>query len=173
MATELIAGVFTALGALIAAGATFASGLLGNRAQRASAAAGRETQIAEARREAYAAYLTAVYRFMDRARGLIGVLEADAEMSECSAAYRSYVDDWENLHPTYAPVLIAGPGKIEESAEILRFCLGELADNCDSWYVARSAGAKFRYVEDVVGSQKAARDARLKFSALARDHVYG
>jgi hypothetical protein len=173
VATELIAGLFTALGALIAAGATFVSGLQNSRAQKASAAAGRETQIAEVRREAYAAYLTAVYRFMERARGLIAELEAGAEISEFSAAFLAYKDGWENLHPTYAPVLIAGPWKIEESAEALRFCLGDLGDKCDSWYAAHKAGEEFRDAEHVLESQKAARDARLKFSALARDHVYG
>jgi hypothetical protein len=146
---------------------------MGNRAQRALAAADRETHIAEARREAYAAYLTAVYRFMDRARELIAKLEEPAEMSECSAAHGAYKDEWENLHPTYAPVLIAGPGKIERSAEVLRFCLGDLADKCDSWYEARMAGTKFRDVDHVVNAQQAARDARLRFSAVARDHVYG
>jgi hypothetical protein len=173
VATELIAGVFTALGALIAAGATFASGLMSNRAQRALAAANRETQIAETRREAYAAYLTAVYRFMDLARELIAKLEEHAEMSECSAAHRAYKDYWESLHPTYAPVLIAGPGQIEKSAEALRFCLGDLADKCDSLYAAHKAGTRLRDVEDFVNAQQAARDARLKFSAVARDHVYG
>jgi hypothetical protein len=45
-------------------------------------------------------------------------------MSECDAARRAYLEDWEDLQPTYAPVLIAGPSQIEESAENLRFCLG-------------------------------------------------
>ena len=146
---------------------------MGNRAQRMLAATNRETNIAETRREAYAAYLTAVYRFMDRARELIAKLEERAEMSECSAAHRAYKDDWVDLHPTYAPVLIAGPSQIEQSAEALRFRLGDLADKCDSWYEARKAGTTFRDVDHVVNAQQAARDARLRFSAVARDHVYG
>jgi hypothetical protein len=173
VSTELIAGVFTALGALIAAGATFTSGLMGNRTQKALATASRQTQIVEVRRDAYAAYLTAVYRFMDCARELIAKLEAHAEMSECKAAHRTYMDRWDNLHPTYAPVLIAGPGEIEKSAEVLRFCLGDLADKCDSWYAAHEAGKKPRQVDGLVNAQQAARDARLKFSEAARRHLYG
>jgi hypothetical protein len=173
--TELIAGVFTALGALIAAGATFASGFMANRVQRGLAAAGREAQIAETRREAYAAYLIAVYSFMDRARELIAHLGNNTEISECDAAYRTYHNDWETLHPTYASVLIAGPDKIEGSAEALRFCLGDLADKCDRMYSAYEAGKKLRDPEfkDVANAQQAARDARQRFSAAARHHVYG
>jgi hypothetical protein len=77
------------------------------------------------------------------------------------------------MQPTYAPVLIAGPGQIEKSAEVLRFCLGDMADKCDSSYAANKAGTKLRDVEDFVNAQQAARDARKKFSAVARDHVYG
>jgi hypothetical protein len=110
---------------------------------------------------------------MDRARELVAKLEEHAEMSECSAAHRAYIDDWENMQPTYAPVLIAGPGQIEKDAEALRFCLGDLADKCDSLYAANKAGAKFRGIEDFVNTQQAATDARLKFSGVARDYVYG
>ncbi len=154
MTSEWIFGVFTALGALLGAGATLTSGLIGNRTQRGLAAASRKAQIAEARREAYAAYLTAA-------------------MSECSVAHRSYLGDWERRQPTYAPVLIAGPGQIEESAEVLRFCLGDLSDKCDRWYEAHRNGRKLPNAENVLDAQLAARDARLKFASAARDHVYG
>jgi hypothetical protein len=48
-------------------------------------------------------------------------------MAECDIAHSAYLEDWEHLQPAYAPVLIAGPSQIEESAEKLRFCLGRPA----------------------------------------------
>jgi len=173
VASEWITGVFTALVAVLGAGATLASGLVGNRTQRGLAEASRKAQIAEVRREAYAEYLTAVYRFMDRARELIAKLEENADMSECDAAHRTYLEDWEHLQPAYAPVLVAGPSKIEESADHLRYCLGDLADKCDWWYTARKAGKNFRNAEKVINVQLAARDARSKFASAVRNHVYG
>jgi hypothetical protein len=80
---------------------------------------------------------------MDRARELLARLEENADMSECDAARRAYLEDWEDLQPTYAPVLIAGPSQIEESAENLRFCLGDPADECDGWYTARKTVVNF------------------------------
>jgi len=69
MTSEWLSGAFTALGAVLGAGATLAAGLIGNRTQRGLAEASRK-----ARREAYAEYLTAVYSFMDRARELIATV---------------------------------------------------------------------------------------------------
>lgn len=171
--SEWIGGAFTALGAAIGAGTTLAAGLIGNQTQRRLAAASRKTQIAEARREAYAEYLTAVYSFMDRARELIAKLASDSEIRECDAAHRTYLEDWEHLQPTYAPVLIAGPSRIEATAESLRFCLGDLADKVDGWYTARQNGRRFHSGEEVNDAQLAAREARSKFSSAARDYVYG
>jgi hypothetical protein len=173
MTSAWLSGAFTALGAVLGAGATLASGLIGNRAQRELAEASRKAQITDARREAYAEYLTAVYSFMDRARELIAALEANADMTECDAARRSYVEDWVHLQPKYAPVLVAGPSQIEGSAENLRFCLGDLADQCDGWYTARKNGGRFRDMEKVLNAQLTARDARSKFASAARDNVYG
>jgi hypothetical protein len=70
-----LSGAFTALGAVLGAGATIGAGLIGNRTQRGLAEASRKAQIADVRREAYAEYLTAVYSFMDGARELIAKLE--------------------------------------------------------------------------------------------------
>lgn len=173
MTSEWIGGAFTALGTALGAGATLAAGLIGNRTQRGLAAATRKAQIVEARREAYAEYLTAVYSFMDGARELIASVEHESAMSECDVAHRTYLSDWEHLQHTYAPVLIAGPGQIEESAEDLRFCLGDLADKCDGWYTARQNGERFRSTEEATHVQLAARQARSKFSSAARDYVYG
>jgi hypothetical protein len=171
--SEWLVGAFTALGAALGAGATLAAGLISNQTQRGLAAASRTAQIAEVRREAYGEYLTAVYNFMDRARELIARLENDSDASERDAAYRAYQGDWEQLQPAYAPVLIAGPGQIEHSAEALRFCLGDLADKCDAWYTARQNGKRFGGAEDAYHAQLAAREARSKFSSAARDYVYG
>jgi hypothetical protein len=173
MASEWLSGAFTAVGAVLGAGATMGSGLIGNRAQRGVAEASREAQIAEVRREAYAQYLTAVYNFMDRTRELIGKLEGNADMTECDIARRAYLEDWEHLQATYAPVLIAGPSQIEESTESLRFCLGGLADLCDGWYTAYESGTEFRGIKDALKAQLTARGARSKFASAARDHVYG
>jgi hypothetical protein len=173
MTSEWIVGVFTALGAALGAAGTLASGLIGNQTQRGIAEASHKAQVAEVRREAYAVYLTAVYNFMDRARELIASLENEGDTPEFDVAHRAYLDDWQHLQPTYAPVLIAGPSEIEESAEILRFCLGDLADKCDGWYAARRDGRRFRRVEEVNNAQLAAREARSKFSSAARDYVYG
>lgn len=173
--SEWLVGAFTALGALIGSGATLASGLIGNRTQRDLAAATRKAQIADTRRAVYGEYLTSVYSFMDRARELITQLENEAEMSECDVAHHAYCDDWERLQPTYAPVLIAGPGQIEETAETLRYQLGDLADKCDGWYTARKNGRPFRSreIEGVANAQLAAREARSEFASAARDRVYG
>ena len=173
MTSEWLSGAFTALGAVLGAGATLTAGLIGNRTQRGLAEASRKAQIVEVRREAYAEYLTAVYSFMDRARELIAKLEENADMSECDAARRAYLEDWGDLQPTYAPVLVAGPSQIEESAENLRFCLGDLADECDGWYTARKNGSKFRNAEKALNPQLAARRARSEFASAARDYVYG
>jgi hypothetical protein len=171
--SEWVGGAFTALGAALGASATLAAGLVGNKTQRGLAAATRKSQIAEARRESYAEYLTATYSFMDRARELIAKLESDNELSECDIAHRSYLDDWDRLQPAYAPVLVAGPSQIEESAEALRFCLGDLADKCDNWIAARRNGRRLYGKEKVYAAQQAAREARSKFSSAARDYVYG
>jgi hypothetical protein len=161
------------LGAVLGAGATLASGLIGNRAQRGLAEASRKALIADARREAYAEYLTAVYSFTDRARELLGALDTNADMTECDAAHRAYLEDWVNLQPKYAPVLIAGPSKIEGSAEKLRFCLSGLADQCDEWYTARKNSNSFRDTEKVHAQIASLRDARSKFASAAQDNVYG
>jgi hypothetical protein len=58
MTSDWFGGAFTALGAVIGAGATLLAGLIGNRAQRGLAEANHKAQIVEARREAYAAYLS-------------------------------------------------------------------------------------------------------------------
>ena len=175
MVSEWLSGAFTALGAVLGAGMTLAAGLIGNRTQRGLAEASRKAQIADARREAYAEYLTAVYSFMDRARELIAMLEQNAELAECDDARRAYLENWGHLQPTYAPVLVAGPSQIEASAENLRFCLGDLADKCDGWYTARKNDNEFRDKdkEEVRKTQLAARAARSDFAAAARDHVYG
>lgn len=173
VASEWLSGFFTALGAVLGAGATLAAGLVANRTQRGLAEASRRAQIVEVRREAYAEYLTAVYRFMDRARELIAKLEENADMSECDAARRTYLEDWDQLQPTFAPVLVAGPNQIEKSAEHLRYCLGDLADKCDWWYTARKTSKNFRNAQKVIDAQLAARDARSKFASAVRDHVYG
>ena len=90
--------------------------------------ASRKAQNVDVRREVYAEYLTAVYRFMDRVRELIAKLAENADTSECDSARRAYLEDWgRHLQPAYTPVLVAGPSQIEESAENLRFCLGDLA----------------------------------------------
>ena len=90
--------------------------------------ASRKAQNIDVRREVYAEYLTAVYRFMDRVRELIAKLAENADTSECDSARRAYLEDWgRHLQPAYTPVLVAGPSQIEESAENLRFCLGDLA----------------------------------------------
>jgi hypothetical protein len=173
MASEWLSGVFTAVGAVLGAGATMGSGLIGNRAQRGLAEASREAQIADVRREAYVQYLTAVYNFMDRARELMGKLEENADIIECDVARRAYLKDWEHLQVTYAPVVIAGPSQIEESAVNLRFCLGGLADLCDGWYTARESSTEFSGIKDALNAQLTARGARSKFASAARDHVYG
>jgi hypothetical protein len=173
MTSDWFGGAFTALGAVIGAGATLLAGLIGNRAQRGLAEANHKAQIVEARREAYAAYLTAVYDFMDGVRELIAKLEGNAEVDECDAARRAYLKDWDRLQPRYAPVLIVGPSHIEEHAERLRFCLGDLADKCDEWYTSRNNNRRFRGVNKVNDAQQAARDARSEFASAVRDHVYG
>jgi hypothetical protein len=173
MTSEWLSGAFTALGAVLGAGATLATGLIGTRSQRGLAEANRKGQIAEVRREAYAEYLTAVYSFMDRARELIAMLDANADMTERDAARHVYLEDWDRLQPKYAPVVVAGPGQIEGSAESLRFCVADLADQCDKWYMARKAGSVFRDTEKTLNAQSAAIDARSKFISAARDHVYG
>ena len=63
MTSEWLSGAFTALGAVLGAGATLTAGLIGNRTQRGLAEASRKAQIVETRREAYAEYLTTVYNF--------------------------------------------------------------------------------------------------------------
>ena len=168
-----LSGAFTALGAVLGAGATLGAGLIGNRTQRGLAEASRKAQIADVRREAYAEYLTAVYSFMDRARELITKLEGDAGKAGCDIAHSAYLEDWEHLQPAYAPVLIAGPSQIEESAEKLRLCLGSLADLCDGWYTARKSDTEFCDKKDALTAQLTAREARFKFASAARDHVYG
>lgn len=175
MTSEWLGGAFTALGVVIGSGATVASGLIGTRTQRDLATATRKAQIADARRAAYAEYLTSVYSFMDRARELIAQLENEAGMSECEVAHHAYSNDWERLQPTYPPVLIAGPAQIEETAETLRYLLGDLTDKCDEWYRTRKNGRQFhdRERESVLKAQLAARGARSKFASAARDHVYG
>jgi hypothetical protein len=166
-------GAFTALGAVLGAGATLGAGVIGNRTQRGLAEASRKAEIADARRESYAEYLTAVYNFMDRARELIAKLEGDAGIAECDIVHNAYLEDWEHLQPAYAPVLIAGPSQIEESAEKLRFFLGSLADLCDGWYAARKSDTEFCDTKDALKAQLIARDARFKFASAARDYVYG
>ena len=135
--------------------------------------AARSRDDCDVRREAYAEYLTAVYSFMDGARELIAKLEGGAGKAECDIAHSAYLQDWEHLQPTYAPVLIAGPNQIEESAEKLRFCLGSLADLCDGWYTARKNDAEFCDTKDALKAQFTAREARFKFASAARVHVYG
>jgi hypothetical protein len=152
MASEWIAAVFGALGAALGASAALASSWIGNRAQRDLAAASRKAHVAEVRRVAYAEYLTTVYSFMESARELVARLENDAAELECDAAHRAYCEDWERMQPTYAPVMIAGPDEIEESAKALRFRLGFLADGCDAWYAAHGNSAEFDG-EPVVSAQ--------------------
>jgi hypothetical protein len=173
MTSEWLTGAFTALGAVLGAGATLGSGLIGNRAQRELADANRMSQIADVRREAYAGYLTSVYTFTDRARELLNKLGEDANMAECDTAWRAYLEEWTNLQPKYAPVLIAGPGEIEGSAEKLRLCLATLADQCDEWYAARKNGNTFPGSAKVNKQVEAVRNARSEFSSDARKHVYG
>lgn len=135
MTSEWLSGAFTALGAILGTGVTLATGLIGNRTQRELAEASRKAQIADARREAYTEYLTAVYSFMDSARGLIAALDENDDITEFDDVHRAYLEDWVNLHFKYAPVLIAGPGQIEESAQSLRHCLG-------NWQINATGGMK-------------------------------
>jgi len=130
-------------------------------------------KVAEVRRAAYGDYLTAVYCFMDRSRELIAMIERDAGASECDNAHRAYLEEWDRLQGAYAPVIIAGPSEIEESAEALRSRLGFLADVCDGYYAAYVSGEKGARTEKFTSIQKAAKDARAKFSSAARDNVYG
>ena len=55
--------------------------------------ASRKAQNVDVRREVYAEYLTAVYRFMDRVRELIAKLAENADTSECDSARRAYLED--------------------------------------------------------------------------------
>ncbi|HZC39443.1 MAG TPA: hypothetical protein VE343_02140 [Streptosporangiaceae bacterium] len=173
MASEWLGAGFTALGAAIGAGASFGSVLITNRAQRGLAADTRKDQVAEVRRTAYAEYLTVVYSFMDRSRELIAKIETDAGTQACDAARRDYLEDWDRLQPVYAPVLIAGPSEIEKSAERLRFCLGDLADECDKCNAVYKDGDRSGPAKSALRAQQRARDARLEFASAARNHVFG
>lgn len=173
MASEWLGAGFTALGAAIGAGATLSSVFMGNRAQRALAAAARKDQVAEVRRTVYAEYLTVVYSFMDRSRELIAQLEEDGETRTCEAAHRRYLKDWDRLQPAYAPILVAGPAEIEGSAQALRVCLGALADECDKCYAANSQGGKSGLIKRALRAHQDAREALSNFSSAARNHVYG
>jgi hypothetical protein len=129
--------------------------------------------VSEVRRAAYAEYLTTVYSFMDRSRELVARIGNDAATQECDAAHRSYLEDWERLQSTYAPVVIAGPHEIEESVEALRFHLGVLADECDGLYAAHMNGTKFGRTGNVLDAQQAAKESRSAFASAARKHAYG
>lgn len=99
---------------------------------------------------------------MDGARELIGKLEENAALKECDVARRAHLEDWGHLKATYAPVLIAGPSQIEESAENLRFCLGGLADLCDGWYVAYESSTESSDIKGALKAQLKDRGARSK-----------
>jgi hypothetical protein len=170
--SEWIAGIFGALGAALGASAALASSLIGTRAQRDLADASQKAQTAEVRRTAYAQHLTAVYSFMERARELVARIENDAAGQECEMAHRAYLDDWERLQPTYAPVIVAGPDEIVKSAEALRFALGLLGDGCDAWYAAHMNSTEFDG-EEVLDAQQAARKSRSAFADEARKHSFG
>lgn len=142
MTSAWLSGFFAAVGALIGAGATLSSGLITNRAQQRLAAETRTAQVADVRRAAYGDYLTAVYSFMDRSREVIAMIENDVSTTECHAAHRAYLEEWDHLQGAYAPVIIAGPSEIEGSAEALRSCLALLADQCDEFYKAYMNGQK-------------------------------
>jgi hypothetical protein len=71
----------------------------------------------------------------------------------------------ERLQPAYAPDLVAGPSQIEESAENLRFCLGDLPDKCDGWYTAEKPVINFATPKEFL-AQLAARAARSKFVSI-------
>lgn len=173
MTSAWLSGFFAALGTLIGAGATLSSGLISNHSQRRLATEARMGEVAEVRRAAYGEYLTAVYSFMDRSRELIARIESDADASEFDAAHKAYLTAWDRLQDAYAPVIVAGPSGVDESAETLRSSLGFLADECDDCYAARMRGNKVAQTERFTRAQSAAKEARAKFSSAVRDNVYG
>jgi hypothetical protein len=123
------------------------------------------------RREAYAEYLTAVYRFMDRVRELIAKLAKNADMGECDSARRAYLEDWgRHLQPAYAPVLAAGPSQIEESAETCASVLVIWQINTTDSIRPEKPVINFATPKKFL-AQLAARDARSKFASAVRDHV--
>ena len=161
------------VGAGIGSTGTMAATWAALRARRDLALDGPDGRMAMVRREAYAAYLSSVDGFADRARAVVAAIENGAPLPECEADFRAYAAEWEQLQRACSPVVIAGPPNVAERAAELRGQLGVMADECDRLYKAymqnptRVQGGRFMH------AQQAARDARSAFIATAQAHAYG
>jgi hypothetical protein len=168
VSSDWIAAVFGILGTVVGAGATLIANWLSTRTQLVLAERDREDKKAEVRRIACAKYLIAADSFADHARELASRMDQKARAEDCEAAHKPYSAGWEKLQHACAPVVIAGPDKLGEQAELLKSKLGSVGDLCDSWYVAYQKGSTRSRISDYSEARLGAEDARKNFVSAAQ-----
>jgi hypothetical protein len=138
--------------------------------ERAAGNPGRDQQ----RRDACQELLVVADAFLDRGRELVARIDADATEAAIGAAHADYLAEWDKLVRSYAPVIMAGPDEMADSAKDLRHALAGLADVCDGWFAARTARGGHRPPARWARYESAlqpARDAVEAFVATARKHT--
>lgn len=141
MGSELITGLFGAVGALIGAGTTLTANMITARGQKRLAHDSRKERAADIRRDACAVYLTSVEGFLDRCRELVTALDEDSSGEARERAHEAYLAEWNDLLRSCAPVVIAGPSALGGKAMTLRQAIASLSDECDRWYASYAAGS--------------------------------
>lgn len=170
MATELITGIFSAVGALIGAGGALTANWITARTQRWQAEAGRNERQRETRRNAYANFLTSANRFFESSRDLAKVLSGDLT-TDPEQTHQDYLQAWRLLRENEAVVEIAGPTEVGAAANDLRLALGKLADVCDTWHTASQRGKANRRWAEFDEAVEAVQSARPKFREVANQAV--
>jgi hypothetical protein len=172
MASEWIAGIFGAIGAIVGAGATLAASWIPTRAQQQLAIDKQEERKAKVRRAASSAYLVSVDSFIDSARELVYRIEHDASELDREAAHEIYLQGWQRVQRTCAPVEIAGTSDLSAKANELKLHLGSLGNLCDRWYEAAKRGPTRSQTTKFEASWESADNAREEFTSAARQYAY-
>jgi hypothetical protein len=157
---------------MVGAGATLAASWIPTRAQRQVATENRKERRSELLRAASAGYLVSVDSFIDSARELVYRIEHDFAEGDRESAHHTYMQEWQRVQRTCAPVEIAGPVELAAEVKRLTLCLGSLGNVCDRWYDALKHGPAQSRRSKFESAWQSADEARTAFVSTARNCVY-
>lgn len=168
-------GIFTGVGALIAFLGTSLTALITSRAQREQRRETQAEKLIDARRDAYAAALSAVVTFMNIARELNDQISLkSSEQSPVREAYEAYKADWRTVVQAISKVEIIGPPELATQALKLRRSLDVYRYGLDyrySEYLSNYQSDQLdRLEESLIDSYGTYRNNRLRYIELAQQY---